>query len=203
MDFNERFELILEKAQYYKRVKVDYSFSSLQPFTSEETMDVHYNKHYKAYVDKCNELIKRPKPLVEIAQEIKKYDDKVRFNVGGALNHSIWFRILKKGVKLDGAVKDLIESNFKSYENFKDEFEEKALSIMGSGWCWLTTKGELHTTPNQDNPLMERSMGDPVLGLDMWEHSFYLDYQSDKKKYVKNFFKCINWDAINTVLETK
>lgn len=203
MDFNERFELILEKAQYYKRVKVDYSFSSLQPFTSEETMDVHYNKHYKGYVDKCNELIKRPKPLVEIAQEIKKYDEKVKFNVGGALNHSIWFRILKKGTKLDGAVKDLIELKFKSYEKFKDQFEEKALSIMGSGWCWLTTKGELHVTPNQDNPLMERSMGDPVLGLDMWEHSFYLDYQSDKKKYVKNFFKCINWDAINLVLEAK
>lgn len=203
MDFNERFELVLEKAQYYKRVKVDYSFSSLQPFTSEETMDVHYNKHYKGYIDKCNELIKRPKPLVEIAQEIKKYDDKVRFNVGGALNHSIWFQILKKNTPLSGTVKELIESKFKSYEKFKDQFEEKALSIMGSGWCWLTTKGEIHTTPNQDNPLMERSMGDPVLGLDMWEHSFYLDYQSDKKKYVKNFFKCVNWDTINLVLEAK
>lgn len=166
-------------------------------------MDVHYNKHYKGYINKCNELIKRPKPLVEMAQDIKKYDEKIRFNVGGALNHSIWFRTLKKGVTLNGGVKELIESNFKSYDKFKEQFEEKALSIMGSGWCWLTTKGDIVTTPNQDNPLMYRSMGDPVLGLDMWEHSFYLDYQSDKKKYVKNFFKCVNWDAINIVLETK
>lgn len=203
MDFNERVNLLIEGVGYYKPVKVDYSFSSLQPFTSKETMEVHYNKHYKGYVNKCNELIKRPKPLVEMAQDIKKYDDKIRFNVGGALNHSIWFRTLKKSVTLNGSVKDLIESNFKSYDKFKEQFEEKALSIMGSGWCWLTTKGELHTTPNQDNPLMHRSMGDPVLGLDMWEHSFYLDYQSDKKKYVKNFFKCINWDAINEVLEAK
>ncbi len=203
MNFNEKVNLIIEGINYYKPVKIDYSFSSLEPFTSKETMDVHYNKHYKGYIKKCNELVKRPKPLVELAQDIKKYDDVIRFNVGGALNHSIWFRILKKNTSLNGSVKDLIESKFKSYENFKDEFEEKALSIMGSGWCWFTTKGELHTTPNQDNPLMHRSMGDPVLGLDMWEHSFYLDYQSDKKKYVKNFFKCINWDAINQVLETK
>lgn len=203
MDFNEKVNLIIEGVNYYKPVKVNYSFASLEPFTSKETMDVHYNKHYKGYIKKCNELIKRQKPLVELAQDIKKYDDIIRFNVGGALNHSIWFRILKKDVKLTGSVKELIESKFKTYENFKEKFEEKALSIMGSGWCWLTTKGELHTTPNQDNPLMYRSMGDPVLGLDMWEHSFYLDYQSDKKKYVKNFFKCVDWDAINNVLEAK
>ena len=203
MDFNEKVNLIIEGVNYYKPVKVNYSFASLEPFTSKETMDVHYNKHYKGYIKKCNELIKRQKPLVELAQDIKKYDDIIRFIVGGALNHSIWFRILKKDVKLTGSVKELIESKFKTYENFKEKFEEKALSIMGSGWCWLTTKGELHTTPNQDNPLLYRSMGDPVLGLDMWEHSFYLDYQSDKKKYVKNFFKCVDWDAINNVLEAK
>ena len=113
MNFNEKVNLIIEGINYYKPVKIDYSFSSLEPFTSKETMDVHYNKHYKGYIKKCNELIKRPKPLVELAQDIKKYDDVIRFNVGGALNHSIWFRILKKNTSLNGSVKDLIESKFK------------------------------------------------------------------------------------------
>lgn len=190
-----------KREDFYKPVKVSVSFSSLEPFTSEETMNVHYNKHYKGYIKKCNELIKRPKLLEEMAKEIKNYDDEIRFNIGGALNHSLWFQTLKKDVPLKGSIKDFIKSNFTSYENFKEEFEEKALSIMGSGWCWLTSKGEIYTTPNQDNPLMNRSMGKPLLGLDMWEHSFYLDYQSEKKKYVNNFFKCINWDFVNSLLE--
>jgi Fe-Mn family superoxide dismutase len=190
-----------KKEDYYKPEKVDYSFSSLEPFTSEETMNVHYNKHYKGYIKKCNELVKRPKPLEEMAKEISKYNDVIRFNIGGALNHSIWFQILKKDVSLKGSVEELIKKKFGSYKNFKKEFEEKAFSIMGSGWCWLTSKGEIVVTSNQDNPLMFRYMGNPILGLDLWEHSFYLDYQSDKKEYINNFFKCINWDFVNSLLE--
>jgi Fe-Mn family superoxide dismutase len=199
--FKDFFIFQEKKEDYYKPVKVNVSFSSLEPFTSEETMNVHYNKHYKGYIKKCNELVKNPKPLREMAKEIKNYDENVRFNIGGALNHSLWFQTLKKDVPLKGDIKDFIKSNFKSYENFKKEFEEKALSIMGSGWCWLTSKGEIVITSNQDNPLMFRSMGNPILGLDMWEHSFYLDYQSDKKEYINNFFKCINWDFVNSLLE--
>lgn len=165
-------------------------------------MDFHYNKHYKGYINKLNELITKPTPLADLVKNAKQLDDKVRFNAGGAYNHLIFFNTIKKNTKPSDLCMDLIETFFKSQQKFETEFSEKALSIMGSGWCWLVIKkgkAEIVTTANQDNPLMF-NQGTPLFGIDMWEHAYYEFLGPNKQKWVNNFFKIINWDAINQLL---
>ena len=145
---------------------------------------------------------KRRPPLKELVSDIKGKNDKIRFNAGGAYNHEIFWQMLTPDKKKMGNLEELINKEFGSFDKFKDEFEEQATTILGSGWCWLVTKGnklEIVTTPNQDNPLMD-NMGTPVLGIDMWEHAYYLKHGPEKKGWVKDFFKVVNWDYCNAIV---
>jgi len=187
----------------YTAIKLPYALNALEPYIDKETMNRHYNKHYKTYLKKLNDLMgKRRPPLKELVLDIKGKNDKIRFNAGGAYNHEIFWQMLTPDKKKMGNLEELINKEFGSFDKFKDEFEEQATTILGSGWCWLVTKGnklEIVTTPNQDNPLMD-NMGTPVLGIDMWEHAYYLKHGPEKKGWVKDFFKVVNWDYCNAIV---
>ena len=171
-------------------------------------MKTHYNKHYKGYVDKLNvelEKIKGPDlDIEEIIKKISKYNTVVKNNGGGAFNHALFWKMLSpKKQEIKDPIKSKIEKTFGSYEKFKEKFEEEAKSRFGSGWVWLVlTKSnnlKIVTTANQDNPLMntEKIQGYPLLGLDVWEHAYYLKYKNQRDKYVKNFWRVVNWQFVN------
>ena len=169
----------------------------------------HYNKHYKGYTTKLNEaLSKRKNPskdIEKIIRGIKNYDTFTRNNAGGYYNHSLFFRdyITPDKTELSDELKKKINKDFGSLDNFKRQFDEEAAKVFGSGWCWLVLKNgrlKIVSTPNQDNPLMD-NMGEPLLGLDVWEHAYYLNYMSDRKKYINNFWKIVNWDKVSEKYE--
>jgi len=198
------YDLLLEGSKIeYTPIRLPYALNSLEPYIDKETMNLHYNKHYKTYLKKLNELMGKKRPsLKELVINIKEKNDKIRFNAGGAYNHEIWWQMLTPDRKKLGHLEALFDRDFGSFNDFKNQFEEKATTILGSGWCWLVTndnKLSIVTTPNQDNPLMN-SLGTPVLGIDMWEHAFYLKHGPDKKGWVNNFFKAVNWDFCNAVV---
>ena len=188
--------------------KLPYSFDSVEGFVDSETMKTHYNKHYKGYVEKLNvelEKVKGPDLDIEgIIKKISKFNTKVRNNGGGAFNHALFWKMLSpKKQEIKDPIKSKIEKTFGSFEKFKEKFEEEAKSRFGSGWVWLIiTKSntlKIVTTANQDNPLMntEKVQGYPILGLDVWEHAYYLKYKNQRDKYVKNFWRVVNWTFVN------
>jgi superoxide dismutase, Fe-Mn family len=194
--------------------KLPYSYSSLQRFIDPKTMNVHYNKHYKGYVDKLNKALEKVKgadlDLEEIIKSISRFNKTVRNNAGGAFNHALFWKMLTpKRQKIKGEILDKIVKDFGSYEKFKEEFINKAKTNFGSGWCWLVlgTSGKLKivVTPNQDNPLMNviKNGGFPLLGLDLWEHAYYLRYQNKRDEYVEKFFLVINWEFVNDLYKSK
>jgi len=194
--------------------KLQYNFDDLEDFIDSETMKTHYQKHYKGYVDKLNLELEKIKgkdlDLEEIIIGIKKFNTKVRNNGGGAFNHALFWKMLSpKKQSLDGPIKEKIEKTFGSYENFKDKFEDEAKNRFGSGWVWLilTDQNRLKivTTANQDNPLMntEKERGYPLLGLDVWEHAYYLKYKNKRDQYIKNFWKVVNWGFVNDQYTTQ
>jgi Fe-Mn family superoxide dismutase len=179
--------------------KLPYSYSSLQRFIDPKTMNIHYNKHYKGYVEKLNNAIENIKGsdlnLEDIVKGISKFNKTVRNNAGGAFNHALFWKMLSpKKQNINGPIKEKIIKDFGSYEDFKKEFIDKSKSNFGSGWCWLVLnkneKLKIVITPNQDNPLMNvvKDGGCPLLGLDLWEHAYYLKYQNKRDDYVDNFF---------------
>lgn len=194
--------------------KLPYSYSAFKNFIDKETMFIHYNKHYKNYVNKLNKELINSKnknfDLEKIIKNINKYNNKVRNNAGGAFNHALFWKMLspEKQSPSDQILKK-IKENFKSFNNFKEKFSEMANNHFGSGWCWLIlnkkNKLEIITTPNQDNPLMNiiDKGGYPLLGLDLWEHAYYLKYQNNKKNYIKNFWNYINWEFVNNLYISK
>jgi Fe-Mn family superoxide dismutase len=178
--------------------------NGLEPNISEATMNVHFNRHHKGYVDKLNKALENYDveitSLEDLLQNISNYDSEVRNNAGGHYNHTLFWSILNSEYQEPyGKLLNQIEAAFKPLENFKKEFKKAATSHFGSGWAWLimNKKGvlEIGTTPNQDNPLMDDSnlKGYPIIGLDMWEHAYYLDYQNNKAEYVDAFWNIINW----------
>ena len=194
--------------------KLPYSYSALKSFIDPETMNVHYNKHYKGYVDKLNAALSKKKfgdlDLEQIVKSISKYDDTVRNNAGGAYNHALFWKMLsptaQKPKKLVAAK---INKDFGDFPSFKKKFNEVAKSKFGSGWVWLivTDKNKLKivTSENQDNPLMNNFKGGgyPILGLDLWEHAYYLKYKNNKQDYIKNFWNVINWDFVESLYKMK
>ena len=187
--------------------KLSYDFNALSNFIDDETMKTHYNKHYKGYVEKLNvELEKitgKDLDLEDIIKKISKFNKKVKNNGGGAFNHALFWKMLTpKKTTLKNPLLYKIEKTFDSVESFKEKFEEIAKTRFGSGWVWLIlTKNntlKIVTTPNQDNPLMdtEKSGGYPLLGLDLWEHAYYLKYKNERDKYIHNFWKVVNWDFV-------
>ena len=194
--------------------KLPYSYSSLQRFIDPKTMNIHYNKHYKGYVEKLNNAIENVKgsdlDLEGIVKGISKFNKTVRNNAGGAFNHALFWKMLSpKKQNINGPIKEKIIKDFGSYEDFKKEFIDKSKSNFGSGWCWLVLnkneKLKIVITPNQDNPLMNvvKDGGYPLLGLDLWEHAYYLKYQNKRDEYVDNFFSVVNWEFVNKLYKSK
>lgn len=193
--------------------KLPYSYSALKNFIDSKTMDIHYNKHYKTYVKKLNDALSKKEygdvELEEIVKSISRYNTSVRNNAGGAFNHAMFWKMLSpKKLKVEGEVVDKIKKDFGSINEFKKEFEETAKERFGSGWVWLVltknNKLKIMSTANQDNPLMNVIKGGyPLLGLDIWEHAYYLKYQNKRDEYIKNFWDVVNWVFVNELYELR
>lgn len=188
--------------------KLKYSYKSIEPFIDEKTMFLHYNKHYKGYIEKFNKAIKNRENvhdnLEDIIKHISSYSKVVRNNAGGAYNHSLFWKMLSpKKIEIPEKLENQIAKKYGSLDGFKEKFLEMGLKSFGSGWIWLvlTKKNNLKImfTPNQDNPLMNifKNGGYPLLGLDLWEHAYYLKYKNDKEKYINNFWDSVNWNFVN------
>lgn len=191
----------------YELPKLTYEYDALEPFIDARTMEIHHTKHHNAYVTNLNAALEKHPELHESLEDmLTNYDvipedirGAVRNNGGGHYNHTLFWTILKvndgKGPK--GALLEAINKAFGSVEKFKDLFANAAKTRFGSGWAWLIVnkKGELEvvSTPNQDTPL---ALGKPILGLDVWEHAYYLHYQNRRPDYVNAFFNVINWDEV-------
>jgi Fe-Mn family superoxide dismutase len=188
--------------------KLPYSYSAMKQFVDPETMDIHYNKHYKGYVKKLNDALSKKKynykDLEDIIKTISKYDTKVRNNAGGAFNHALFWKMLSPTKQIPkGEIFDKITKQYGNIKKLKDEFNEVAKERFGSGWVWLvltkTNRLKIMSTPNQDNPLMNiiKDGGYPLLGLDLWEHAYYLRYRNKRDEYIKKFWNHINWEFVN------
>ena len=193
--------------------KLPYAFNALEPFIDAQTMEIHYTKHHQGYVNKLNEL--KPGAIdftISDADKCKAIDSNtipaIRNNLGGHYNHSLFWSLLKPNPEgkenvPTGKLADAIIKEFKSFEEFKKQFSEKAVKVFGSGWCWLVEhNGKLiiTTTPNQDNPLMKvaEQRGKLVLCLDVWEHAYYLKHQNKRADYVSAWWNIVNWEMANT-----
>jgi Fe-Mn family superoxide dismutase len=207
-------ELLITEMKKIGIEKLPYSYSALKQFIDPETMNFHYNKHYKGYVDKLNDALSKKKygdlDLEKIIKTISRFDKTIRNNAGGAFNHALfWNMLTPKTQKLEGPLYKKITKEFGSFTNFKKEFEKIAKDRFGSGWVWLvlTSRNTLKimSTPNQDNPLMNviEGGGFPLLGLDLWEHAYYLKYRNKRDEYIVNFWKVINWDFVTKMYEMK
>ena len=194
--------------------KLPYAYSAMKQFVDPETMDIHYNKHYKGYVKKLNDHLKNKKykyiDLEQIIKSISRYDDSVRNNAGGAFNHALFWKMLSpKKQNPKGEIFEKIKADYGNIKKLKDEFNEVAKERFGSGWVWLVLlkngKLKIMSTPNQDNPLMNvvKSGGYPLLGLDLWEHAYYLRYRNKRDEYIKKFWNHINWDFVNDLYMSK
>lgn len=203
----------------YNLPVLSYSYDALEPFFDTRTMEIHHTKHHQTYVDNSNSALAdlpefRDLSVLELISNLNLLPDikknVLRNNAGGHINHSFFWNILKYGTVLQGKLKDAIEKNFGSVFNFKKEFEKSAMSRFGSGWVWLVKKDnflKIVTTANQDNPLMGAVVsgvdGYPILGIDVWEHAYYLKYQNKRLDYVQAFWNIVNWDAVSSLFEKK
>jgi Fe-Mn family superoxide dismutase len=214
IDEKKNQKLFLNEMKKIGIEKLPYSYSALKQFIDPETMKYHYSRHYKGYVDKLNDaLSKKDYGDVELEQIIKsigKYNKTIRDNAGGAFNHALFWKMLSpNSQKPHGEVLKQIKKDFKSFSDFKIKFEEIAQERFGSGWVWvvLTKQNKLKivSTPNQDNPLMNivENGGYPILGLDLWEHAYYLKYKNKRDEYIKNFWKSVNWEFVNKLYDMK
>lgn len=185
-----------------------YAFDALEPHIDARTMEIHHGKHHNAYVTNLNAAVAgtewENKSLEEILANISKLSAAVRNNGGGHWNHSFFWQIMgpNGGGNPTGEVATAIDSAFGSFDNFKAEFAKAGTTRFGSGWAWLTAAGgklTISSTANQDNPLMDIAevKGTPILGLDVWEHAYYLHYQNRRPDYITAFFNVINWDEVN------
>jgi Fe-Mn family superoxide dismutase len=191
--------------------ELPYAYDALEPYIDTRTMEIHHTKHHQTYIDKLNAAIKGQEHIEKLSAEklvrnLNEIPDTIRTAVrnhgGGHVNHSFFWPILKKGVAQKGPVVDAIVNKFGSFDDFKATFSSAATLLFGSGWAWLVFDGgelEIVTTPNQDSPLGQRKI--PILGLDVWEHAYYLKYQNRRPEYIEAFFNVINWDKVNEHFE--
>ena len=192
--------------------QLPYAYDALEPHFDARTMEIHHSKHHQAYITNLNNAIAgtdlEGKSLDEL-MDVCKDNMAVRNNGGGHWNHSFFWTILSPngGGEPTGKIGELIASTFGGYENFKSEFTKAATTRFGSGWAWLCIHAngtlEICSTPNQDNPLMSgigTCQGTPILGLDVWEHAYYLNYQNRRPDYISAFFNLINWEKVNQIL---
>lgn len=188
--------------------KLDYAYNALEPHIDALTMEIHHTKHHGAYVNNLNAALAgtpgEQKGLEELMAEVSKYPVAVRNNGGGHYNHSLFWKLIgpNGGGKPTGELLAAIEKAFGSFETFKEEFSKAAATRFGSGWAWLVKQADsklvIGSTPNQDNPLMDVSelKGTPILGLDVWEHAYYLKYQNRRPDYIQAFWNVVDWNAV-------
>jgi Fe-Mn family superoxide dismutase len=191
----------------HKLDPLPYGYDALEPYIDEKTMRIHHTKHHQTYIDKLNAALEGQKPLQdeqpeELLKNLNTIPETIRTAVrnhgGGHVNHSFFWPLLKKDVKLEGKVKDAINTKFGDFDSFKKAFSDAAALLFGSGWTWLVLdKNDLQiiTTPNQDSPLIQDKT--PLLGLDVWEHAYYLKYQNRRPEYIEAFFNVINWNKVD------
>lgn len=197
----------------FTQAPLPYQFNALEPFIDAMTMEIHYTKHAAAYVKGLNEAaavdFKGETMSLETAlSKTASLSVKFRNNGGGHYNHELFWKSMQApgGQLQEGPLQQALNSTFGSYENFKNKLSEAAMTRFGSGWAWLYAdaqkKLQIGSTPNQDNPLMDVSpiKGTPLLGLDVWEHAYYLKYQNRRAEYVSNWFNLINWKAVEARL---
>ena len=200
----------VQLATSFTQTPLGYDFSALEPHIDALTMEIHYTKHAAGYAKNLGEAIGEEnvdtnKPLEEVLSEVSKYSTKMRNNAGGHYNHELFWKIMNPngGGKPEGELADAINSSFGSYEAFVEQFETAAKTRFGSGWAWLVVgedkKLAVGSTPNQDNPLMDISdfKGIPLMGIDVWEHAYYLNYQNRRPDYISAFWNVLDWGIIS------
>jgi len=188
--------------------KLPYDYDALEPHLDARTMEIHHTKHHNGYTTKLNKAIDGTdlagKSIEAILENVSKHSTAVRNNGGGFYNHSLFWSVMSPngGGKPSGDLANAIAEDLGGFDAFKDQFAAAAGSRFGSGWAWLVVGENGHlavtSTPNQDNPLMDvaDTEGTPILGLDVWEHAYYLNYQNRRPDYVQAFFSVIDWDAV-------
>jgi len=205
--------LLNSQIMSFKLPELPYAYNALEVSFDAQTMEIHHSKHHQAYVNNLNTAIDgtdaEGKTLEEIIRNVDKYSVAVRNNGGGHYNHSLFWNLLSPTPSLtpSGKLKSEIEVKWGNLENFKEEFGKAAASRFGSGWAWLCVKADgsldICSTPNQDNPLMPGSGcgGYPILGLDVWEHAYYLKYQNRRPDYINAFWKVLDWNVVEQSYE--
>lgn len=194
-------------ALQFSQIALPYAYNALEPSIDAMTMDIHYNKHHSAYVKNVNEAIAADKISFATEKEFfanaSKLSPKAKNNGGGVWNHNFFWQVMgpSKGAAPDGKVADALNGAFGSFDKFKEQFTQAAMTRFGSGWAWLVSdngKLKIGSTPNQDNPLMDSSelKGTPLLALDVWEHAYYLKYQNKRNEYVANWWNVVNWSDV-------
>ena len=191
----------------HKFPELGYDFNALEPYIYAQTMELHYTKHHQGYFNKFmnaaegTELLETP--LEKIFETVSRQSEAVRNNGGGFYNHVLFWEVMTPSpVEVPADLMQAIENDFGSYESFKEQFGAAAKNRFGSGWAWLAVgpdgKMFVTSTPNQDNPLMDVAddKGTPILGIDVWEHAYYLKYQNKRADYVDNFWNLVNWEVV-------
>lgn len=188
--------------------KLPYDFNALEPHIDAKTMEIHHGKHHNTYVTNLNNAVAgtdaEKLSVEDICRNISKYSAAIRNNGGGHYNHSLFWTVMgpNKGGAPTGELAEAINKAFGSFDEFKTQFAQAATTRFGSGWAWLCVKEDktlaVCSTPNQDNPLMDISecKGTPILGLDVWEHAYYLNYQNRRPDYIGAFWNVVNWDEV-------
>ncbi|MDP3881920.1 MAG: superoxide dismutase [Nanoarchaeota archaeon] len=194
--------------------KLPYGYDSLEPYLDAKTMEIHYNKHHQAYIDNLNKALEKHSKLFEkkveellvngleaVPEEIKLI---VRNHGGGHVNHSLFWQIMTPDIRareFKGEIADAIKDKFGDLDKFKEQFSASAMGRFGSGWAWLIINQnkelEIISTPNQDSPLMEGKI--PLLGVDVWEHAYYLKYQNKRADYIREWWSVVNWKKVNEI----
>lgn len=187
--------------------EIEYAYTALEPVIDAKTMEIHHTKHHQAYVTGLNTVVEAhpalqgktvEELLVNWATLPESAKGAVRNHGGGHHNHSLFWKTLKKGVSMSASLKEKLEKTFGSVEKFKEEFETAAKTRFGSGWAWLIKDKDgalkVLSTANQDSPLMDGMI--PLLGLDVWEHAYYLNYQNRRPDYVSSFWDIVNWEEV-------
>ena len=189
--------------------KLPYALDALEPNIDAKTMEIHHGKHHQGYTDNLNKAIAgtklEGKSIEDILKNLDMSNNAVRNNGGGYYNHNLFWEVMspKGGGKPSGDLASAIDKTFGSFDAFKEKFSDAAKTRFGSGWAWLCVhkggKLEVCSTPNQDNPLMPNTgcEGHPILGLDVWEHAYYLKYQNKRPDYVSAFWNVVNWDKVS------
>ncbi|MFK8165300.1 MAG: superoxide dismutase [Lewinella sp.] len=189
--------------------KLPYEYDALEPHIDARTMEIHHTKHHNGYTTKLNGAIDGTdlagKKIEDILEDVSKHSTAVRNNGGGFYNHSLFWSVMSPngGGKPSGDLANAIAEDLGGFDAFKDAFAKAAGTRFGSGWAWLVVAENGHlavtSTPNQDNPLMDVAdvQGTPILGLDVWEHAYYLNYQNRRPDYVQAFFSVVNWDEVS------